>query len=546
MTHPRMPLLMSTLLDRGSLISPDQEIVTKTTAGIHKQTYLQTKERACQLASALETYGIKPGDRIGTMMWNNHRHLELYQAVPCMGSILHTLNVRLSPRELEYIANHAEDRIIFVDEDQLPTLEGFSPKLKTVERIIVCSELGKWKTNLSNVMDYEEFIGNHAKNFEWPVLEENAGMGLCYTSGTTGNPKGVLYTHRSTYVHTLVQAMTDGFSLSAQDSIMMIVPMFHAMSWGMPFTGMMLGSKQVLPHRFMDPKDLLDLMAQEEVTVSGGVPTILQGLKTAIEEEPKRWDLSKLQRLICGGSAPAASLIRWFDETLGVEMMQGWGMTETNPSGTVARRIGKRSERNLPREKQFENMAKAGLINPGLEMKIVDEEFKPLPRDGEAIGELLVRGPSIITEYFKDPQPSKFHDGWLITGDVAKIDSEEYLIIADRSKDLIKSGGEWISSVDLENHIMAMPEVNQAAVVAQPHPKWGERPVVLVVIHPGKSLAMEAVLKHCQTTFAKWQLPDDLLFEKEIPLTSTGKIDKKKIRSNLTQRGYTLPNLKKP
>ncbi|RMF24297.1 MAG: fatty-acid--CoA ligase [Deltaproteobacteria bacterium] len=539
----KTPLLLSRLMDRGAWIAPGEEIVTRTADGRHRYTYADERARAHRLAHALAAAGIEPGDRVATFMWNGYRHLELYHAVPSMGAVLHTLNIRLSAQDLEYIINHARDRIVFVDADLLPLLERLAGKMPTVERFVVCSEDGTFDTSLEPAIDYEEFIGGHPDDYPWPEFDEHAPLGLCYTSGTTGNPKGVMYTHRSTYLHTMAIAMTDAMSLSAADSVCAIVPMFHAMSWGLPFAATMLGAKQVFPHRFMDPVSLLDLIATEEVTISAGVPTIWQGVRAAIEAEPDRWDLSTLDRVTCGGSAPPVSLIRWFYERLGVEMIQGWGMTETNPLGTVSRRIAKRSQLKQSDEQRFADMAKAGLLIPGLEMEIVDDEFRPLPHDGEHVGELLIRGPWIAAEYYNDPQPDKFRDGWLVTGDVAKIDTEQYLIIADRSKDLIKSGGEWISSVDLENHIVGMPGVRQAAVVAQPHPKWDERPVALVVCDEGAAPTREQVIEHCAKAFAKWQLPDDVLFVEELPLTTTGKIDKKKIRADLAEQGYRLPDL---
>jgi acyl-CoA synthetase (AMP-forming)/AMP-acid ligase II len=542
MTMQRTPLLLSRLMDRGAWICPDEEIVTKTSTGTHRLTYAQSRARAHQLAWALHDFGIRQGDRVATFMWNGYRHLEMYHAVPCMGAVLHTLNIRLSPRDLEYIINHAADRIIVVDADLLPLLEQLDGKMPSVERIVVGSEDGKWKTKLRNAVDYEEFIAGKSDTYRWPELDENAPMGLCYTSGTTGNPKGAMYTHRSTYLHTLVVCMADAIGLSARDSTCAIVPMFHAMSWGLPFAANMVGCKQVLPHRFMTPEHLLDLFSSEEVTISAGVPTIWQGVKAAVEAQPDRWNLEKLARVTCGGSAPPVSLIRWYWEKLGAEMIQGWGMTETNPLATISRQVGKRAHEKLGAEERFVNNAKAGLLMPGLEIEIFDEQFNPLPHDGEAMGELLIRGPWIISEYYHDPQPGKFHDGWLVTGDVAKIDREQYLIICDRSKDLIKSGGEWISSVDLENHIVGMKGVKQAAVVAQPHPKWDERPVALVIATEGAGITKRDVVAHCATAFAKWQLPDDVLFVDALPLTSTGKLDKKVIRANLSEKGYRLPD----
>jgi len=544
MTMQQTPLLMSRILGRGAMLDPNVEVVTLTNDGTHRQTLEATAKRGARLAHALASHGVKVGDRIASFMWNNYRHLELYQAVPSMGCVLHTLNIRLSPSDLEYIINHAEDRVIFADEDLLPLLEPILDKIPTVELLVIARHGEGGESSFQNQVDYEDFIEGFADSFDWPVIDENAPMGLCYTSGTTGKPKGVMYTNRSTYLHTITESMTDAMALSGVDAICGIVPMFHAMGWGLPFAASMLGCKQVMPHRFMDPARLVELMANEEVTISAGVPTIWQGVKTQIENNPDRYDLSNLTRLTCGGSAPPVSLMRWYAEELNIEMVQGWGMTETNPLGTLSRKIAKRSHLSLTEDQQFDNIAKAGLVMPGLEIEIFDEQWNPLPHDGEAVGELLIRGPWICSEYYNDPQPEKFHDGWLVTGDVAKIDSEQYLIIADRSKDLIKSGGEWISSVDLENHIVALDGVAQAAVVAQPHPKWDERPVALVILVEGSNITGELILEHCAELFAKWQLPDDVIFVDTIPLTSTGKIDKKTIRAQLEEDRYQLPDLR--
>ena len=544
MTMQQTPLLMSRILGRGAMLDPNVEVVTLTNDGTHRQTLEATAKRGARLAHALASHGVKVGDRIASFMWNNYRHLELYQAVPSMGCVLHTLNIRLSPSDLEYIINHAEDRVIFADEDLLPLLEPILDKIPTVELLVIARHGEGGESSFQNQVDYEDFIEGFADSFDWPVIDENAPMGLCYTSGTTGKPKGVMYTNRSTYLHTITESMTDAMALSGVDAICGIVPMFHAMGWGLPFAASMLGCKQVMPHRFMDPARLVELMANEEVTISAGVPTIWQGVKAQIENSPDRYDLSNLTRLTCGGSAPPVSLMRWYAEELNIEMVQGWGMTETNPLGTLSRKIAKRSHLSLTEDQQFDNIAKAGLVMPGLEIEIFDEQWNPLPHDGEAVGELLIRGPWICSEYYNDPQPEKFHDGWLVTGDVAKIDSEQYLIIADRSKDLIKSGGEWISSVDLENHIVALDGVAQAAVVAQPHPKWDERPVALVILVEGSNITGELILEHCAEIFAKWQLPDDVIFVDTIPLTSTGKIDKKTIRAQLEEDRYQLPDLR--
>ena len=542
----RTPLLISRLLDRGAWIAPETEIVTLTANGTHRQTYADTAERAAALANGLGDLRIGLGDRVATFMWNGWRHLEIYQAVPSMGAVLHTLNIRLGPDELRYIINHAADRVIFVDADLAPLLERIAGDLPSVERYVICGEPGAepWESSLPNAVDYESFLSGFSRNIAWPEFDENTPLGLCYTSGTTGNPKGVMYTHRSTYLHTMCMAMTDVMTLSGADCTCGIVPMFHAMGWGLPYTATMLGAKQVMPNRFMTPEKVLDLIVSESVTVAAGVPTIWQGVRALLEAAPDRYDLSNLDRVGCGGSAPPLSMIRWYWDRYRIEMIQGWGMTEMNPLGTVSRRISKHAHRELDEDRQFANLGKAGLLMPGLEMEIVDEDLRPVPHDGQSIGEVLVRGPWVCSEYYRDPQPDKFRDGWLVTGDIAAIDEEQYLIIADRSKDLVKSGGEWISSVDLENHIVELDRVALAAVVAQPHPKWDERPVALVVLAPGAEVGAEEVRRHCAARFAKWQLPDDVLFRDALPLTTTGKIDKKALRAGLAAEGYVLPELR--
>ena len=543
MTMQNTPLLMSRILGRGATLDPEVEVVTLQAEGMHRQTLKQTWDRANQLAHALNDSGIEVGDRVGSFMWNNYRHLELYQAVPSMGAVLHTLNIRLSPTDLEYIINHAQDKVIFIDEDLLPLLEPLKGKIPCVQKLIICRYGEGGESSYEHQSDYEEFISDKDTIYAWPEIDETSPMGLCYTSGTTGKPKGVMYTNRSTYLHTLTECLTDSIGLSSLDSLLGIVPMFHAMGWGLPFCASMLGCKQVMPHRFMVPDAFLKLMQEEEVTISAGVPTIWQGVKAALEADPDKYDLSKVTRLTCGGSAPPVSMLRWYWDNYSIEMIQGWGMTETNPLGTLSRKVAKRTQVGFTEDQQFENIAKAGLPMPGLEIEIFDEQWNALPHDGEAVGELCIRGPWVASSYYNDPQPDKFHEGWLVTGDVAKIDPEQYIIISDRSKDLIKSGGEWISSVDLENHIVAMGGVLQAAVVAQPHPKWDERPVVLIVQEEGADVSKESVLEHCSAIFAKWQLPDDVLYVDSIPLTSTGKIDKKVIRAKLNEDGYQLPDL---
>ncbi|MFT6093914.1 MAG: fatty-acyl-CoA synthase [Pseudohongiellaceae bacterium] len=544
MTMQTTPLLMSKILGRGAKLDPDVEVITMQADGTHRQTLKQTWDRANQLAHALNAHGIDISDRIASFMWSNYRHLELYQGVPSMGAVLHTLNIRLSSTDLEYIINHAGDRIIFADEDLLPLLEPLWGKVPCVELLVICRHGEGGESSFKNQIDYEDFISQQATEYTWPEIDETSPMGLCYTSGTTGKPKGVMYTNRSTYLHTLAEGLTDSLGLSALDSVLGIVPMFHAMGWGLPFCASMLGCKQVFPHKFMTPDAFLQLMHEEKVTISAGVPTIWQGVRAALTANPDKYDLSALTRLTCGGSAPPVEMMRWYWDKYNIEMIQGWGMTETNPLGTLSRKVAKRSHIGISEDQQFENIAKAGLSMPGIEIEIFDEQWNKLPHDGEAVGELCIRGPWIAAEYYNDPQPEKFHDGWLVTGDVAKIDSEEYILISDRSKDLIKSGGEWISSVDLENHIVGITGVAQAAVVAQPHPKWDERPVALVVMTQGHQLDQDMVMEHCSSIFAKWQLPDEVIAVTSIPLTSTGKIDKKAIRADLDAQDYKLPSLR--
>lgn len=542
------PLLMSRLFERGAALAPEAEIVTATGGGTRRQTGRQTMERAHRLAHALGDAGVGIGDRVAVFMWNGSRHLEAYCAIAGMGAVLHNLNVRLPPADLEYIINHAGSRLIVADADILPLLEPLAGRVPSVRRIVVGVEEGfeSWTTTVAEAIDYEEFIGPWPTRCAWPPLDEDAPLGLCYTSGTTGRPKGVEYEHRSQYLHTMAMCLTDAMSLSATDTVCGIVPMFHVMGWGMPWAALMLGCKQVMPHRFTSPERLAGLMADEGVTVATGVPTIWQQVRRICSDRPGTFDLSKLSRIVSGGSAVPVSLARWYWETLGVEMIQEWGMTETSPLATFSRRAlrpdGKPAG-SAP-EEFLEDVAKAGQVLPGLEVEIVDGDFNPLPHDGRATGDILVRGPWVCAEYYRHPLPESFHGDWLITGDAGSIDSGECLILSDRSKDLVRSGGEWISSVDLENHITSLAGIAQACVVAQPHPKWEQRPVALAVLEDRSGVSEEQVLAHCANRFAKWQLPDEVLFVESIPLTSTGKMDKKTVRADLRDAGYRLPDLR--
>jgi fatty-acyl-CoA synthase len=474
---------------------------------------------------------------VATLAWNSYRHLEIYYAVPCMGAVLHTLNLRLSTEHLAYIINHAEDHVICVDEELLPLLEKLAGQIPTVKHLIVMSNTGDFVTKLQPAHDYERLIGGESSHLIWPELDENAPMGLCYTSGTTGNPKGAMYTHRSNYLHTISQCMADGMGVTSADTVMAVVPMFHANAWGLPYAGCMLGFKQVFPGPTMDGASICQLLQDEKVTITAGVPTIWLGVKAELEANPGKYDLSSLRSMTCGGSAPPRALIDWLETNLGVEFVQAWGMTETSPLGSVARLKAKM--RSWPRDKQLDIKQRCGIIAPGLEARVVDDNGNEVEHDGMAMGRLLVRGPWIASEYYKADAPDRFPDGWFDTGDIATIDAEGYLAIADRAKDVIKSGGEWISSVDMENIIMAMPGVAEAAVIGVNHPRWQERPLACVVRKPGAEITREAVLEFLKDKVAKWWLPDDVVFVDAIPKTSVGKFDKKVLRVQF--ENYQLP-----
>jgi fatty-acyl-CoA synthase len=529
MTMQMTPLTMPILMDRGPLVAPDVEIVSKMRDRVHRYTYADLGRRARQLANALTKLGVKQGDRVATLAWNSYRHLEVYYAAPCMGAVLHTLNLRLSSEQLAYVINHAEDKVICVDEDLLPMLEKLAGQMSTVKHFIVFSNTGEFKTALAPAHNYESLIAPESVDFTWPDLDENTPMGLCYTSGTTGNPKGVQYTHRSNYLHTITGVSPDLMGLNNRDTIMAVVPMFHANAWGLPYSCTMLGVKQVFTGPTMDGASVCQLIQDEKVTFTGGVPTIWLGVMSELQANPGKYDLSTLRAMLCGGSAPPRAMIDWFETNLGVEFIQAWGMTETSPLGVLNHLKPKMDA--WPRDKQLDVKQRAGLLAPGLQMRIVDDEGKEVPHDGQAMGKLLIRGPWIASTYFKeDPTEEKFPGGWLDTGDVATLDSEGYMAIADRSKDLVKSGGEWISSVDLENSIMAIPGVAEAAVIAVFHPKWQERPLACVVKKPGAEVTKQQVYDHLLQHFAKWWMPDDIVFIDAVPKTSVGKFDKKVLR----------------
>jgi len=508
----------------------DREVVTNTVeGGIHRQTYADTLERATRLASSLRAFGINEGDRVGTMGWNTYRHLEAWYAISGQGAICHTINPRLFSDQIEYIVNHAEDRLIFVDLTFVEVLGGLLPSMPSVEAVVVMTDsahmpdVSSWDTP---VHCYEDFLAEGAREFDWPVLDDDAGSSLCYTSGTTGEPKGVLYSHRGNLLHAYASVSADVFDLSARDTILMVVPMFHANSWGLAYAGPLTGAKLVLPGPHMDGASIQKLIAEEEVSKAAAVPTVWNMLIGYLNETDATLD--SLQEVVIGGAAVPRSMIEEFDKKHGVEVIHAWGMTEMTPIGTVNR--GKPFMNSLSNEGKLDVRCKQGRVPFGVDMKIVNDDGEELPRDGKTFGKLLVKGPWTIASYFK-ADSTALEDGWFDTGDVATIDEHGYMQITDRSKDVIKSGGEWISSVELENAAVGVDGIEIAACIGATHPKWDERPILLVKAAEQGAPTEDAIIAHLAESFAKWQLPDAVIFVDEIPLTATGKIDKKPLRA---------------
>ena len=529
------PLLITEIMRFAERNYPRAEVVSVTFDNPrHRCTWTDVFRRARKLANALREAGVKPGDRIGTLAWNDYRHLELYYAVSCMGAVLHTLNPRLFPEQLEFIVNHAEDKFLFVDPTLLPVLEPLKGKMPRVERIIALgSESTLPPAVAGKFTSYEAFIAGQPDEFDWPALDERTASSLCYTSGTTGNPKGVLYSHRSTVLHAYAGCMVDAMNLSARDTVLSIVPMFHANAWGLPYNAAMTGAKLVFPGpRMGDAAVITELLNDEGVTLAAAVPTVWTLLLNHLRQTGTR--LRTLQRTLIGGSAVPLQMIREFQDKHGVTVVQGWGMTEMSPLGTVS--TLRPEMESLPNEEQLLLRAKAGHGIFGVSMKVVDEAGRELPWDGHSAGELKVRGPWVCSGYYKlDHSPAHEEDGWFATGDVATIHPNGFLQITDRAKDVIKSGGEWISSVDLENCACAHPDVLMAAAIGVRHPKWDERPVLLVVPRPGCTPQRESVIAHIAVHFAKWQLPDDVIVVDTLPLTGTGKINKRELRDKFGQ-----------
>jgi acyl-CoA synthetase (AMP-forming)/AMP-acid ligase II len=532
------PLLISSLIEFAALYHGDVEVVSRTVEGpIHRYTYADAHQRSKQLAQVLISMGIESGDRVATLAWNGYRHLECYYGVSGMGAVLHTINPRLFPEQIAYIANHADDRIILTDLTFVPLLEAIADQLTNIEAIIILTDQAHMpETSLPNVHCYETLLDGQNGDFEWPSFDEKTASSLCYTSGTTGNPKGVLYSHRSTLLHSFSSTSQDVIGLCSRDTILPVVPMFHVNSWGIAYTAAMCGAKLVLPGMGMDGASLYELLDGEKVTVSAGVPTIWLMLLQYLSENDKK--LPHMDRTVIGGSAAPVSMIETFENDYDVTVVHAWGMTEMSPLGTTGNMKPKMD--NWSYEDRLAMKCKQGRAVYGVDMKITDDDGNELPRDGKAFGHLMVRGPWITTGYFKGEGGAMLDDGdWFDTGDVATLDPEGFMQITDRSKDVIKSGGEWISSIDLENIAVGHPGVAEAAVIGIAHPKWDERPLLIIVRGEDSTVEGAEILDFMKGKIASWWMPDDVTFVDEIPHTATGKIQKLRLREQF--KDYTLP-----
>jgi 3-(methylthio)propionyl---CoA ligase len=532
-----MPLLVSSLIEHADRSHGDVEIVSRTVEGpIHRHTYSQAHARAKRLAQALARLGVRESDRVGTLAWNGYRHFEIYYGVSGMGAVMHTINPRLFPEQLAFIVGHAEDKYVFFDLSFVALAEKLAPACKSVKGWVAMTDRAHMpKANLPNLLCYEELLEREDGDYEWPALDEWTAAGLCYTSGTTGNPKGVLYSHRSTILHAYAASLPDIFNCSARSVILPVVPMFHVNAWGIPYFGPMNGAKLVFPGAALDGKSLYELFESEKVNYTAGVPTVWLALLAYAKQNNLKF--STLKTVIVGGSACPPAMIETFRNDFGVECRHAWGMTEMSPLGSMCTLKSKHAD--LPREKRHELECKQGRTVYGVQMKIVDGEGKELPRDGKAFGDLLVRGPTILSTYFKDDSGNPLRDGWFPTGDVATIDADGFMQITDRSKDVIKSGGEWISSIDLENIAVAHPAIAEAAVIGVRHPKWDERPLVVAVKKAGAEVTREQLLEFYKGKVAKWCMPDDVAFVEQLPHTATGKLLKTKLRHDF--KDYKLP-----
>ncbi len=538
-----MPLLVSSILEHATRHHGSVEIVSRRVEGdLHRYTYADLNQRARRLASAFTRLGVGVGDRIGTLAWNGYRHLEIYYGVGGMGAVVHTINPRLHPEQIAWIVNHAGDTHLAFDISFLPIIQAIAPRCPGVQSWIALVDAERQPTIPGvDLVNYEEFLATGTTDFHWPELDERTAVGLCYTSGTTGNPKGVMYAHRSTVLHAYAAALPDSIGASARDTVLPVVPMFHVNAWGLPYLCPLVGARLVFPGPSLDGKSLYELFEAERVTFSAGVPTIWQGLLAHVRSNGLKF--STLQRTLIGGSACPPSMIDAFRDEFGVDVIHGWGMTELSPLGTLSRLQFKHLDLDPAAQRRI--LAKQGHVIFGIDLKIVSDEGQELPWDGTTQGELLARGPWVIREYFRgeggDPLVYDADGtGWFPTGDVATIDPDGYMQITDRSKDVIKSGGEWISTIDLENLAVAHPGVAQAAVIGVAHPKWDERPLLIVVRAPGTEVTREELLAYYEGKIASWWTPNDVQFVDAIPLGATGKILKTKLREQF--RDYVLPS----
>ena len=532
------PLAISSLIEHAARTFGSREIVSRTVEGpIHRTTYSQAHLRAKRLANALAALGVGEGDRVGPLAWNGYRHFELYYAVSGMGAVLHTINPRLFPDQIAYIVNHAEDSYLFVDLTFVPLIEALAERLGSVKGfVIMTDEAHMPETKLGNVLCYETLLAAQSDDYEWPTLDEGTASSLCYSSGTTGNPKGVLYSHRSTVLHSYASCMADTVALSALECVLPVVPMFHVNAWGIPYGAAMCGAKLVFPGPGLDGASVHELLETEEVTLTAAVPTVWLMLLAYLKESGKT--LTSLKRVVVGGSAVPRSMIQTFEEDYGVRMVHAWGMTEMSPIGTIGTFLPGMAA--LPAEKRYDVQEKQGRGVFGVEMKIVDDEGGALAHDGKAFGHLMVRGPWVSREYFKGEGGQVVdEDGWFDTGDVSTIDADGFMQIVDRAKDVIKSGGEWISSIDIENIAVGHGQVKEACVIGVPHPKWDERPLLLIVRVAGAGLGKDEVLAFLEGKVVKWWMPDDVVFVDELPHTATGKLLKSELRK--TYRDHVLP-----
>ncbi len=524
-----MPLIVSSILRHAETVYGKSEIVSRLPeGGIWRYTYAEAASRARRLANALIRLGVRHQARVGTLAWNTHRHYELYYAVSGSGAIVHTVNPRLFPEQIAYIVNHAEDKVLFFDITFLPLVEKIRLELTTVKHFVAMVSREHMPQSTLPLLCYEDLIAAESDSFDWPLLHEGLAAALCYTSGTTGNPKGVLYGHRSTVLHAYASMSTDALGVSNRGAVLSVVPMFHVNAWGIPYSATMAGAKLVLPAGALDGASVYELLTEEKVSLTLGVPTVWLGLLHYCEKENLRLD--HLERAVIGGSAAPEAMIRQFQEKHGVFVLHAWGMTEMSPLGTVNSMDAHMA--GLPIEERYKLQAKQGRPVYGVELKIAGPDGKELAHDGKAFGRLLVRGPWIASGYYKDEDRSAWVDGWFDTGDVATIDETGTMAIVDRSKDVIKSGGEWISSVELENIAVAHPSVAECAVIGVPHPKWDERPILLVVTKEGKEATREELLAFLEGKVAKWWLPDEVLFVKTLPHTATGKLLKRQLRDD--------------